>query len=60
MEAMEHKNGTICDDFDYSFGEEHKMDDETYSLYDTLKKILGIKYTHESINQLMAKNILLM
>ena len=38
MEAMEHKNGTICDDFDYSFGEEHKMDDETYSLSDGLEQ----------------------
>ena len=39
MESMEIKNGNIYDDYDYIFGEEHEMDDETYSLSDSLEQI---------------------
>ena len=54
----EHKNGKICNDSDSRFGEEHKMDNDTYSLYDALKKIVVMKYTHGSLNQLTENNIL--
>ena len=36
LEAMEWKNGKICDDSDSIYGELHEMDDDTYSLYDAL------------------------
>ena len=29
MEAMEWKNGKICDDYDSNCGEEHNLDDDT-------------------------------
>ena len=34
------------------------MDDETYSFSDDIKKIVEIKYTYGSLNQLTAQNIL--
>ena len=34
LEAMEHKNGNICDNSDSKFGEEQKLDDDTYSMSD--------------------------
>ena len=36
LEAMEHDNSQICDEFDYSCGEEHEIGDEICSLYDSL------------------------
>ena len=36
LEAMELKNGKICDDYYSSCGGEHEMDYDTYSLYDPL------------------------
>ena len=42
MEAMEHKNGDICSNYDYSCVEEHAMDDKTYSLSDALENKLYI------------------
>ena len=38
LDETERKNGNICDDSDYSFGEEHEMDYNTYSLSDTLEQ----------------------
>ena len=32
------QNGKICDDSDYICGEENEINDETYSMYDTLEK----------------------
>ena len=32
------KNGKTCDDYYYSFGKEHEMDNETYSMYDALEQ----------------------
>ena len=43
LEVMEQKNGKICYDYDYSCGEEHKMDGDTYSLSGALGKIIQIK-----------------
>ena len=34
LEAMQLKNDRICDNYDSIFGEEHKINHETYSLYD--------------------------
>ena len=36
LEAMELKNGKICDDYYSSFGKEHEIDNYTYSLSDPL------------------------
>ena len=38
LEAMERINYNICDDSDYSCGEEHEIDDDTYSMYGFLEK----------------------
>ena len=40
LQVMELKNDKICDDSDSICGEEHKMDNGTYSLSDTLEKQL--------------------
>ena len=38
MEAMELKNGNICDNYNSRRGVEHEIDDKTYSLSDALEQ----------------------
>ena len=38
VEAMEWQNGKVYIDSDSSFGEEHKMDNDTYSLSNALEQ----------------------
>ena len=38
METIEHKNGQICDDYDYSCKKEHEMSDNYYNIYGSLEK----------------------
>ena len=49
------KNGKICDDYYYSFGKEHEMDNDTYSLYDTLEQNTICKNIYGYLNQPMYK-----
>ena len=56
---MGHENGKICDDFDYICGDEHEMENYTYSLSDAIENNTRDKiYIYGSLNQPMAKNIL--
>ena len=38
MEAMEWENNNICNDYGPRYREEHKIDDNTYSMSDPLEK----------------------
>ena len=55
LEAMECKNGNICDDSGYGFREEHGIYGDTFYLSNFLKQIVEIKYTYVSLNQLMSQ-----
>ena len=49
------KNGNICNYSDSSCGEEHSMDDDTWSLSISLEKILSINYTYGYLKQALEK-----
>ena len=59
MEAMELKNGKICDDSYHSCGGENEMDDDTYYLYGSLGQNTRYSiYIRGYFNQPMAQKML--
>ena len=58
LEAMEFKNVNTYNDYYSNCVGEHGMDDDTYSLSDSLEQNNRDKNIYKYINQTMAQNIL--
>ena len=51
IDPMERKNGKIWDDYYSICGEEYEMDDDSYSLYESLENKTGYIYKYIWISE---------